>query len=273
MRLRRGCAAGSRIQVSIHAPAWGATAVCQVNRQTNRGFNSRTRVGCDSRASPLERSPHWFQFTHPHGVRRALGKNNASADRFQFTHPHGVRQHVVKLIRINLKSFNSRTRMGCDWSDTHLWGLNSSFNSRTRMGCDLLSTPEITPSTLFQFTHPHGVRRETSALTNPFFHVSIHAPAWGATQPHTTHNIPYCVSIHAPAWGATSIHKYMSYRYMVSIHAPAWGATLSNNLENRVLEVSIHAPAWGATRRATLSGRNHRVSIHAPAWGATPRCY
>ena len=35
-------------------------------------------------------------------------------------------------------------------------------------------------------------------------HVSIHAPAWGATcVVPTTHHILHPVSIHAPAWGAT----------------------------------------------------------------------
>ena len=33
------------------------------------------------------------------------------------------------------------------------------------------------------------------------------------------------VSIHAPAWGATEKVGDEVYRYSVSIHAPAWGAT------------------------------------------------
>jgi len=34
------------------------------------------------------------------------------------------------------------------------------------------------------------------------------------------------VSIHAPAWGATNLGFQVSQRRTVSIHAPAWGATL-----------------------------------------------
>ncbi len=33
--------------------------------------------------------------------------------------------------------------------------------------------------------------------------VSIHAPAWGATDQTNSHNHLPLVSIHAPAWGAT----------------------------------------------------------------------
>ena len=34
------------------------------------------------------------------------------------------------------------------------------------------------------------------------------------------------VSIHAPAWGATEFLETLSSAFLVSIHAPAWGATV-----------------------------------------------
>ena len=37
------------LPVSIHAPAWGATAVCSIQRPRCGSFNPRTRVGCDGR--------------------------------------------------------------------------------------------------------------------------------------------------------------------------------------------------------------------------------
>ena len=77
------------------------------------------------------------------------------------------------------------------------------------------------------------------------------------------------VSIHAPAWGATQIAIFDLANLKVSIHAPAWGATwqlvidlighhgfnprtrmgcdLKNDSEFFIYNVSIHAPAWGAT--------------------------
>jgi len=55
------------------------------------------------------------------------------------------------------------------------------------------------------------------------------------------------VSIHAPAWGATDNLLDFIFFQHVSIHAPAWGAT--DNLLDFIFfqHVSIHAPAWGAT--------------------------
>jgi len=55
------------------------------------------------------------------------------------------------------------------------------------------------------------------------------------------------VSIHAPAWGATEDHRQDPEFFKVSIHAPAWGATRGGEYRIRRERVSIHAPAWGAT--------------------------
>ncbi len=56
-------------------------------------------------------------------------------------------------------------------------------------------------------------------------HVSIHAPAWGATMPQAKLVELRDVSIHAPAWGATANLGHVAGAADVSIHAPAWGAT------------------------------------------------
>ena len=57
---------------------------------------------------------------------------------------------------------------------------------------------------MFQSTLPRGERRRMFGQSYHRHPVSIHAPAWGATQ--LMHNGPIrsLVSIHAPAWGATS---------------------------------------------------------------------
>ena len=121
----------------------------------------------------------WFQFTHPRGVRHPFEDLLFSTDEFQFTHPRGVRP-----IR------NLDTWIKGEFQFTHPRGVRLctlktalavvSFNSRTRVGCDLQKWKEIsqsdvsihapawgatclkkTPSRLrsvFQFTHPRGVR-------------------------------------------------------------------------------------------------------------------
>ncbi len=100
-RTRVGCDKGhlaeiiSIKRISIHAPGWGATVLC--NRQTiiikpfqsthphgvrratsvissafGGNFNPRTRVGCDSKAQGQAKSSFEFQSTHPGGVRRSF---------------------------------------------------------------------------------------------------------------------------------------------------------------------------------------------------------
>ena len=103
-------------------------------------------------------------------------------------------------------------------------------------------------SSLFQSTHPRGVRLREHIRQIHRHEVSIHAPAWGATGRPGYPDSPAGVSIHAPAWGATrtasrigpqlrgfnprtrvgcdaQIIPYLPLAQIVSIHAPAWGAT------------------------------------------------
>ncbi len=73
-RTRVGCDWDDRIaaaicEVSIHAPAWGATRAGRRPRRLARRF----------------------QFTHPRGVRRTRAVNVICPPMFQFTHPRGVR--------------------------------------------------------------------------------------------------------------------------------------------------------------------------------------
>jgi len=62
------------LQVSIHAPARGATRVEGTPLLVFRCFNPRTRTGCDRLGVWLPLSPVPFQSTHPHGVR--LGEDS-----------------------------------------------------------------------------------------------------------------------------------------------------------------------------------------------------
>ena len=148
--------AGRFADVSIHAPAWGAT----IERR-------------DLRAE-------WeFQFTRPHGARRRAGAASARPTWFQFTRPHGARP--AKTWRWSTTTcFNSRARMGRDpmlvmggghiaaFQFTRPHGARRplrsqqsrchSFNSRARMGRDT-SSHDSNPSLIwFQFTRPHGAR-------------------------------------------------------------------------------------------------------------------
>src|SRR5690606_25446681 len=118
----------------------------------------------------------------------------------------------------------------------------------------------------FQSTRPRGARLTCSDTIRTTSYVSIHAPAWGATELNGLHVAGWEVSIHAPAWGATR-RRPRDERVRLRFNPRARvGRDISSRTCFRTRSVSIHAPAWGATavypqRRAAL-----RVSIHAPAW-------
>ena len=188
-----------------------------------------------------------------------------------------------------------------------------SFNPRTRVGCDPNGLLGEVGKLRFQSTHPRGVRQVTSRDAHNCSYVSIHAPAWGATVRGNAIGLEVQVSIHAPAWGATLLvqgslfqsngfnprtrvgcdpqtnQKYKMkssfnprtrvgcdfhaprsrVEYVVSIHAPAWGATtLLRPSIPPVMFQSTHPRGVRQTYHG-LSEYRDRVSIHAPAWGAT----
>ena len=196
---RSGTALFLCLRVSIHAPTWGAT-------------------GHDASLSFF----YAFQSTHPHGVRRS------SIPRFvipEFVSIHAPTWGATQYRQRNQPSrgFNPRTHMGCDWSFTDLSAVRLGFNPRTHMGCDLTKCRVINP-TLFQSTHPHGVRPlRTSFVSSSAMFQSTHPhgvrPRYALRSssalcfnPRTHMGCDLCeienvffhfVSIHAPTWGAT----------------------------------------------------------------------
>ena len=133
MRPKSGVKRPAFSEISIHAPARGATSITPVQLRSVRNFNPRTRTGCDL----IIRSSAVSRIISIHAPARGatffrLGRHMASI--FQSTHPHGVR-HPVHVNFRGLEYFNPRTRTGCDLrigtSSGH-WN----FNPRTRTGCD-----------------------------------------------------------------------------------------------------------------------------------------
>ena len=107
------------IDISIHAPARGATRSVPQTRHRENYFNPRTREGCDlseaygdtasrisihapARGATLNSVGGFaislFQSTHPRGVR--LAKYGVCHKRyvFQSTHPRGVRRKGASLL-------------------------------------------------------------------------------------------------------------------------------------------------------------------------------
>ena len=146
---------------------------------------------------------------------------------FQSTLPHGERRPSPTQADDRSSGFNPRSRMGSDvvTARRSRW-CPPGFNPRSRMGSDNVD-PGLGHRSAFQSTLPHGERPTPPAARQANRRVSIHAPAWGATDAESRCQTVR-VSIHAPAWGATYGRAQISVAYMsVSIHAPAWGATVT----------------------------------------------
>ena len=211
--------------VSIHAPAWGATCPSLEECRSHDSFNSRSRMGSDPLVSRLAKWPRRFQFTLPHGerlpggpVRRSCRQVSIHAPawgataphqasrisrgvsihapawgatlacpfcdtkhQFQFTLPHGERPTRTGT-SFNPRRFNSRSRMGSDRGGLEWPASRACFNSRSRMGSDHKQRSQKSYLQQFQFTLPHGERPRRSVPTVMLIKVSIHAPAWGATE-------------------------------------------------------------------------------------------
>ena len=143
--------------VSIHAPAWGATL---------------RRAFCVS--------AELFQSTRPRGARRLQLVERPDLQMFQSTRPRGARRKVRRHHNRHRASFNPRARVGRDItvSPSQLAAMVSihapAWGATNLCGCSYsLAT--------FQSTRPRGARQSVIAKPNQTHKVSIHAPAWGAT--------------------------------------------------------------------------------------------
>ena len=235
---------------------------------------------------------------------------------FQSTHPRGVRQDGVQLFRCRRYVSIHAPAWGATSATASRGWSRRSFNPRTRVGCDIHGA-EYNPRIISVSIHaPAWGATAVRFRRNLIAVVSIHAPAWGATSPPSqgapswagfnprtrvgcdsslslnTIYLPFCfnprtrVGCDAQVSGLPfaacwfqSTHPRGVRPWVRRTRLPARG-------------VSIHAPAWGATRRRSVMGdlvllfqsthprgvrhseqSNNRhqksVSIHAPAWGAT----
>ena len=165
-RTREGCDFNVAIlflkfNVSIHAPARGATSARDVAVLIVLCFNPRTREGCDGIESRTPSPWELFQSTHPRGVRRVYSTpRKRRYIGFQSTHPRGVRlprfgrfegfymfqSTHPRGVRLNLghKPHNLSMFQSTHPRGVRLLGIRQaiipaiSFNPRTREGCDLI---------------------------------------------------------------------------------------------------------------------------------------
>ena len=258
----------SKCGVSIHAPAWGATAK---TRLKHRGYSVSIHA------------PAW-------GATRYI-KSSVSIFRFQSTHPRGVRLPKMQSLPIDAKvsihapawgatpfgvcvfrritCFNPRTRVGCDNGRADNFYTRTRFNPRTRVGCDKYTHQPIRKGDCFNPRTRVGCDRQLLG-------VPLSGEEFQSTHPRGVRPLssglatrPLTVSIHAPAWGATLLTDSPLLCVMFQSTHPRGVRHLNRYFHLLHQSVSIHAPAWGATYNNTIDKYHCNVSIHAPAWGAT----
>jgi len=131
------CARVSRAAVSIHAPAWGATL--------------RTQTAPFATVDVSIHAPAWGA-TAPLRVFSQLDAVSIHAPAWGATWPHFAR------VRVHIEFQSTRPR-------------------GARLDITILSNSDIK----FQSTRPRGARPKSFFHIAPSRIVSIHAPAWGAT--------------------------------------------------------------------------------------------
>jgi len=228
------------LQVSIHAPAWGATQTGKITvgntlfqstrprgARRNRlrlpaavaSFNPRARVGRDYDTAKGYCTAKGFQSTRPRGARPGMSSRSTPGRKFQSTRPRGARRQSGK---------TPRPGRHC-------------FNPRARVGRDLPAASTVPPVCLFQSTRPRGARPEL--LLN-----AVLVQMFQSTRPRGARLIPFNLFSNAMRFQSTRPR----------------GARLNTRHERDVFGlVSIHAPAWGATGSA--------ASMMAATHGFNPR--
>ena len=98
--------------VSIHAPAWGATEFTAV----------------------AEAILSKFQSTRPRGARLVEKLVFIGVNMFQSTRPRGARHDISPYVAIGFKSFNPRARVGRDLIHGYFWNGEDMFQSTRPRG-------------------------------------------------------------------------------------------------------------------------------------------
>ena len=181
--------------VSIHAPAGGATSCLTFNAPRLRGFNSRSRGGSD---------PYPWLPRHVRGVSIHAPAGGATD---------------VTTGKSQAECFNSRSRGGSDIWLLFCWRYDFCFNSRSRGGSDGLLAPGAT-APYVSIHAPAGGATVGHIVDVGRGGVSIHAPAGGATRLKMVKTEKECVSIHAPAGGATLMNDEQIIRNLFQFTLP-----------------------------------------------------
>ncbi len=274
-------------------PREGSDSDEPVGHRRSRRFYPRPREGSDPYQRPTWLREIEFLSTPPRGERLALMSKPVPLASVSIHAPARGATGSRRLRIAGHARFYPRPREGSDCRAAGASRPNSGFYPRPREGSDPAASRVTRTCPTFLSTPPRGERRcavDGGEMAGEFLstpprgerpcrnarrarsrHVSIHAPARGATPIHRASGRFCGVSIHAPARGATrSCHKLVKPGSFLST-PPRGERRPCPDARHHIFGVSIHAPARGATEIGRNAYLRRGVSIHAPARGATSR--
>ena len=168
--------------VSIHAPARGATPGCAPDRRGCSVSIHAPARGATRVANQFQGAHAEFQSTRPRGARRPRKPVTYWVSRFN-PRARAGRDFILDQDATALERFNPRARAGRDDAFSRRMAQTRSFNPRARAGRDAGTSSSAPTSAAFQSTRPRGARRAAGRWRRgPAEQVSIHAPARGATR-------------------------------------------------------------------------------------------
>ena len=231
-----------------------------------------------------------FQSTRPRGARLRIVAIRHQLDSISIHAPAWGATISSPISGKRFCNFNPRARVGRDSPICLPTFCGRHFNPRARVGRDAGSAHQCGWQNIFQSTRPRGARRWQCASMRLAKHISIHAPAWGATvfrrlqrgrkrfqstRPRGARRMLAIFSILSDDFnprarvGRDDIPPRARQRCMdFNPRARVGRDTLNSQLILYHRSFQSTRPR-GARREKPLQTRLIFISIHAPAWGAT----
>ena len=177
-----------------------------------RCFNPRTREGCDAN---LEHSQVVAHVSIHAPVKGAIVEREIAVVAIKVSIHAPVKGAIddVWRLRASSKSFNPRTREGCDTNRAIIKKADFRFNPRTREGCDTNLSNSLIGQECFNPRTREGCDDIDSQLT-AIQSVSIHAPVKGAILLWFASWSCWSVSIHAPVKGAIIMADFVVHDFL-----------------------------------------------------------
>ena len=210
------------INISIHAPTWGATA-WQSDCKPMSDFNPRTHVGCDLIREAIKiRSGDFNPRTHV-GCDLSIFTTVPYISNFNPRTHVGYDNHCCRALAARSISIHAPTWGATGSKYGSPQGVGISIHAPTWGATEANANTALVSQ--FQSTHPRGVRQRNSYEKNQqfiYFNPRTHVGCDTACRFRSFLHPNFNPRTHV---GCDSQRPQRTTRGTISIHAPTWGAT------------------------------------------------